>query len=311
MQTVAVLGLGKMGHAIAFRLLNTGHKVVVWNRHSGKAKDLMEKGAVLAESPAAAARVATIVISMLADDTASSAVWLGSAGALNSMQPGSVVIECSTVSSGQLKKIATLAGERNLRFIDCPVTGLPEVASEGKLTLLVGADPSDLEQVRTVLEKISTTIRYFGPVGSGNAYKLLINLMGAVQIAALAEGVALANDLGLDKEAVINAIETSAAASPQVVRHVRKMVERRFDENPSFTTTLRYKDARYALDLAAANGSEMLLGTVAAKWFEEAGFISPGKDEAAVVLAIDSSRKKSENGKRQISRADIKKGPPQ
>lgn len=286
MQTIAVLGLGKMGHAIAFRLLDSGYRVIVWNRSSAKANDLIEKGAVRAETPAAASRDASFVISMVADDVASETAWLATNGALNAMQPGTYAIECSTVSAAQVKKLAARAMEQRIGFIDCPVTGLPEAARLGNLTLLVGADPSDLENTRPVLEKISTVIRHFGAVGAGNGYKLMINLMGAVQLAALAEGVAMADKLGLDKEAVIDAIRTSAAASPQVIRQVRRMVSSNFEEDPAFTTTLRLKDAQYALELAGKVGITTPLGNAAARWFDVAGSTHAGKDEATVVLAM-------------------------
>ncbi|PSL43897.1 3-hydroxyisobutyrate dehydrogenase [Chitinophaga niastensis] len=283
MESIAVLGLGRMGHGIASCLLARGYHVTVWNRSRAKAASLLQAGAVWSDSPAAAAREASVVIAMLADDAASAAVWLGAAGALENMQPGSFVIECSTISAVHVTKLAATAKEHDLIYIDCPVTGLPEAAAAGNLTLLVGADPVDLERIRPVLTSMSAVIRHFGPVGTGTAYKLLINLMGAVQIAALAEGLALAESLGLDRETVITAIENSAAASPQVVRYTRRMAERNFAEQPAFTTSLRHKDAAYGVALATSAGSPALLGEVATSWFAAASVIKPDQDEAAVL----------------------------
>jgi 3-hydroxyisobutyrate dehydrogenase len=283
MKTIAVLGLGRMGQGIALRLIQTGHRVYVWNRSGAKAKALLDAGAIWAESPAAAALDATAIFAMVADDAASEAVWLGKEGALNHMSTGSFVIECSTLSAGHVKKLATAAAQRGLSYIDCPVTGLPESAASGQLTLLVGAKQEDLERVGPLLRSMSGVIRHFGPVGTGTAYKLMINLMGAVQIAALAEGLALAERLGLDREVVIAAVENSAAASPQVVRYVRRMAERTLSDHPAFTLRLRHKDAGYGVSLANSVGSPARLGEVAASWFAIACETDADRDEAAVI----------------------------
>jgi len=223
---------------------------------------------------------------MVTDDTASEAVWLGTEGALYQMSAGSTVIECSTLSAAYVRRLSAAALERKLTYIDCPVTGLPDAATTGQLTLLVGAEQEDLQRTGTILKSISTVIRHFGPVGTGTAYKLMINLMGAIQIAALAEGLAQAECLGLKREVVIAAIENSAAASPQVVRYVRRMAEKKFSDQPAFTLGLRLKDATYGLSLANSVGSPARLGEVAAYWFATAGAVDADRDEATVINAM-------------------------
>lgn len=283
METIAVLGLGRMGHGIANCLVRKGYRVLIWNRNRAKAADLLDAGAIWAESPAAAAREATVVMAMVADDIASEAVWLGNEGALNAMAMGSFVIECSTLSAGYVARLAAAALERGLIYIDCPVTGLPEAAEAGQLTLLVGAEPKDLECIGPILRSMSGAVRHFGPIGTGTAYKLMINLMGAVQIAALAEGLALAERLGLDREVVIAAVENSAAASPQVVRYVRRMAEKNYLDHPVFTLGLRLKDANYGVLLANSAGSPASLGEVAASLFAAAAKAGANRDETAVI----------------------------
>ena len=123
------------------------------------------------------------------------------------------------------------------------------------MTLLVGAEPADLEKARPFLEPLSTTIRHFGAVGTGTVYKLINNLMGAIQIAGIAEGLAIAEQAGLDMKLVLEAIETGVAASPQVIRHSRRMAERNF-AGATFTAALRHKDAAYAVALAESLLSE-------------------------------------------------------
>ena len=192
---------------------------------------------------------ADAVVTMVADDEASRAVWLGKDGAAATMKAGTLAIECSTVSYQHALDLARELRGRGLIYIDSPVTGLPDAAAAGKLTLLVGAEPADLEKARPYLAPLCTTIRHFGAVGSGTVYKLINNLMGAVQIAGLAEGLAIAEQAGLDMKLVLEALATGVAASPQVIRHSKRMVARDFS-GASFTAALRHKDAAYAVALA-------------------------------------------------------------
>src|SRR6202007_1648732 len=172
MTRVAFIGLGRMGHGMAGRYLDAGFTVAVWNRSKAKAEDLIARGAHWATSPEDAAIDADAVVTMVADDEASTRVWLGKDGAAANMKAGTLAIECSTVSYQHALDMARELNSRGLIYIDCPVTGLPEAAAVGKLTLLVGADAADLEKARPFLEPIGSTIRHFGAVGSGTVYKL-------------------------------------------------------------------------------------------------------------------------------------------
>lgn len=283
MNKIAVLGLGRMGTGIALSLLRSGFEITVWNRSKEKAAEVITAGAVWADSPAAAAKNADAVVSMLADDTASQEVWLGADGAMPMMKKGSFVIECSTISLTHAKALSAEAEKTGLVYIDCPVTGVPDMAKKGELTLLVGCSPAHLEQCKLLLQAFSKAILHFGDIGTGTAYKLIINLMGAVQIAALAEGIAMAEKLQLNTETVINAIEHSAAASPQVVRYARRMAEKTFLDDPAFTIGLRHKDADYAVALAESIPHAAKLGTVARDWFSAARKEYNDKDEAYVI----------------------------
>src|SRR5215218_8985976 len=249
MTTVAFIGLGRMGHGMAGRYLDAGFDVAIWNRSKAKAEDLIARGARWAASPADAADGADAVVTMVADDGASRAVWLGQHGAATKMKSGALAIECSTVSYQHALDVSRELRGRGLIYIDCPVTGLPQAAAAGKLTLLVGADATDLDRAKPHLAPIGDVIRHFGAVGSGTVFKLINNLMGAVQIASLAEGVAIAEQAGLDMNLVAEALSTGAVASPQVIRHSKRMVARDFS-GASFTTALRHKDAAYAVRLA-------------------------------------------------------------
>jgi 3-hydroxyisobutyrate dehydrogenase len=286
MAQVAFIGLGRMGHGMAGRYLDNGFTVAVWNRSKAKAEDLIARGARWAASPADAADGADAIVTMVADDGASRAVWLGNDGAAATAKPGALAIECSTVSYKHALDLARELRGRGLVYIDSPVTGLPDAAAAGKLTLLVGAEAADLEQARPCLAPLATTIRHFGAVGSGTVYKLINNLMGAIQIAGIAEGLAIAEQAGLDMKLVLEAIETGVAASPQVVRHSKRMAARNF-AGANFTAALRHKDAAYAVALAESLLSDTpLMGRAAVQSYERAKAHAPDDDEGKMIEIV-------------------------
>src|SRR5207244_11890865 len=132
----------------------------------------------------------------VADAATSRRVCLARDGAAAPMKAGTIAIECSTVSYNHALDLARQLRRRGLVYIDSPVTGLPDAAASGNLTLLVGAEPADLEKARPYLAPLCATIRHFGGVGSGTVYKLINNLMGAIQIAGIADGLAIAGQAG-------------------------------------------------------------------------------------------------------------------
>ncbi|SDK37422.1 MULTISPECIES: NAD(P)-dependent oxidoreductase [Bradyrhizobium] len=289
MSKVAFIGLGRMGHGMAGRYLDAGFDVAVWNRSKAKADDLIARGARFARSPADAAGGADAVVTMVADDEASRSVWLGNDGAAANMKPGSFAIECSTVSHQHALDMARELRGRGLVYIDCPVTGLPEAAAAGKLTLLVGADAADLEKARIYLAPLSTTVRHFGAVGSGTVFKLINNLIGAVQIASLAEGVAIAEQAGLDMKLVAEALATGAVASPQVIRHSRRMIARDFS-GASFTAALRHKDAAYAVALAESLLPGVPVSRAALAAYDRAKAHAPDEDEGSMIAIVSQPK---------------------
>src|SRR6478736_7113095 len=162
MTRVAFIGLGRMGHGMAGRYLDGGFTVTLWNRSKAKAEDLIARGALWATSPEDAAIDADAVVTMVADDEASRAVWLTRDGAAATMKAGTLAIECSTVSYRHALDMARELRSRGLVYIDCPVTGLPEAAASGKLTLLVGAESADLDRAKPYLAPIGNNVRHFG-----------------------------------------------------------------------------------------------------------------------------------------------------
>ncbi len=268
MRRIAFLGLGNMGVGMAGRLVAAGHAVTVYNRTPGRDAQLRRQGGRGAASPRAAAEGAEVVFSMVGDDAASRHMWLGRDGALAARTaPRAFAVECSTISHRWLALLAGRARAKGFRFVDCPVTGLPDAAAAGRLTLFLGADPADAAAPQPVFDAISTETIRFGPVGAGNAYKLIVNLMGSIQIAALAEGLVVAERAGLDLEQVVQALSRGGSASPQVVRNGPLMLRRDHSRDVVFSGRWRLKDTAYGLAHARAMGVASAMGAGAAAAF--------------------------------------------
>ena len=283
MAKTAFLGLGKMGSGMAGCLLAAGHEVRVWNRSAERAAPLAAEGATVAASPAEAAAGADAVFSMVADDHASERMWLADDGALSTLEPGALAIECSTISHEHVGRLAEAAAARGGAYLDCPVNGPPSAAASGDLILLVGAAQEDLERARPLLETVSASILHFGAVGTGTAFKLINNLLGAVHIASIAEAAHLARKLKLDTETLIAAVETGPCASPHVKRMIRPMAEGRLADQFGLAIGLREKDSRYCLGMAQAFQTGLSVGEAAYAWYRLAAERLADQDDSAML----------------------------
>jgi 3-hydroxyisobutyrate dehydrogenase-like beta-hydroxyacid dehydrogenase len=161
------------------------------------------------------------------------------------------------------------------------------MAAEGKLTLLVGASQDALTKARPLLAAIGSNIIHFGAVGTGTAFKLINNLLGAVHIASLAEAIGLAGRAGLDRAALIDAISSGPCSSPHVKRLVAPMVERRLSDVPGLSIGLREKDARYALQMARSLDFAMPVGTPAHAWYALANVELAAEDDSALFRVVE------------------------
>jgi 3-hydroxyisobutyrate dehydrogenase len=283
MQTVALLGLGVMGSGMAQNLLKAGFSLTVYNRTPAKAEPLAAKGARVAETPKGAVSTAQVILSMVGDDTASRAMWLGENGALAGAKPDTVLVECSTLSLDWVRELAGHAASHNLAFLDSPVTGSKDAAEAGELRLLVGGDAAVLERVRPVLEAVSRRIDLFGPTGSGALIKLINNLMGGVQAVVLAEGLALAERAGLDMEQVVSFIINGAPGSPIVKGKAGRMAARDYADT-QFALKWMHKDTTYALRAADEFGVPMPTVAVAHEVYRMARNLGLGEADFAAVI---------------------------
>lgn len=289
MEQVALMGLGVMGLGMGKNLLKAGFPLTVYNRTRERAAALEALGARVAASPREAAQGARVVISIVADDAASRAVWLGEQGALAGTESGSVLIECGTLSPGWIRELAAAARGRGCGALDAPVTGSKEQAEAGKVLFLVGGEKGDLEKARPVLAAMSRGVEHLGPSGSGVTMKLLNNLICGVQIAVMAEAVALIERTGMDRDKVLSLLYAGAPGSPIIKTIGPRMAERNYEVN--FFLRLMEKDMRYALALGAEHAVKMETVAAARRQFHaavESGFGE--KDMSAVVEPLRAAR---------------------
>ncbi len=237
-----------MGSGMACRLAGAGFAVTVYNRTPARAEAAVSAGARLAATPREAAAGADVVISMVADDAASRAVWMGHDGALAGARPETVAIECSTVSLAWTHELAAAAR----LFLDAPVTGSKPQAESGELLFLVGGEASTLDSVRDVLAPMSRGVAHLGPTGSGVLMKLINNFVCGVQAASLAEAFAMIHQCGLNAAQALDVLSSGAPGSP-LVRTLRIRMEQR-DYRTNFSARLMAKDLTYAVEEARRAG---------------------------------------------------------
>jgi 3-hydroxyisobutyrate dehydrogenase len=289
---IAYLGAGNMAQGMIRRLLGAGFDVTVWNRTPEKVVPLEASGARRAATPRAAAEGATIVMASVIDDQASRTVWLGPDGALEAGGPiARIAVEHSTLSHDWVMELSGLVRQRGWRYVDCPVAGRPNMSAAGELVVFAGADPRDLDEIRPVLKPMSKEIFHFGPPGSGTAFKLIYNLMGATQVVALAEGLVAAEAVGIDLRTAARAFSTGATGSPHVVRHAVFMAEGKHEDPPAFTGRGRLKDSLYGVQIANKHGIDVRIGQSTAAVFQE--MVDGGLAAAADSRVIDVIRRRS------------------
>jgi len=282
MRAVTLLGLGTMGNGMANQLLAAGFPLTVWNRSPGKARALEVAGARVADTPRSAAAAADVVISMVADDAASRAVWLGESGALAGARVGTLLIESTTASPGWIQELGGAARERGCALIDAPVTGSRAEAESGRLLFLAGGDPGVIEQVSDVLGAMGRGVLQLGPLGSGAFVKLVNNFMCGVQVAALAEAMTLIEASGLDRGRALSVLLEGAPGSPLVRGVASRMLEP--SDQVNFAVDLMSKDLTYAMAVAKTHQVDLATARAALDLFHAAGELGLGRRDIADVV---------------------------
>jgi len=200
-KNITVLGAGAMGSRVARRLLEVGYSVSVYNRSEGRARALVEAGAIYYATPVQAVASADIVISMLTDDSAARTVWLDKKiGAMQGMKSGAIAIESSTLSIECITTLSAAFAQQGIGFLDAPVVGSRPQAESGALIFLVGGSEATLARVEPVLSFLSSAVYHVGGNGTGAIMKLAVNVFFGIQVAAFGEVTGWLKKSGIEQQ---------------------------------------------------------------------------------------------------------------
>jgi 3-hydroxyisobutyrate dehydrogenase len=288
-RTVAVLGTGIMGDAIARRLLGAGFRVRAWNRTREKAEPLADRGALVAWSASGAAAESGIVITLLADGDAVLEVMEGT---INSMERDAIWLQMSTIGIPATERCVRLAQRAGIAFVDAPVSGTKKPAEEGKLVVLASGHFGAIHRCDAVFDVIAQTVHKLGPAGAGTRMKLVVNAWLLGMMGALAEAIALAEATGADALRFLDVIEGGPIGPAYARLKGAMMVEGKYPT--SFPLELAAKDA--ALVVEAAHRAGLPLPVVeAVRATLEAGDRSGRADDdmAAIVEAVRAGRRQT------------------
>lgn len=254
--TVAVIGTGRMGAAMATTISRAGFDVRVWNRDRSKAEGVAEAiGATVARSAAEAAK-AEVVISSLADDAALERVFLGPDSVVEGIGAGSVAVDTSTVDPRTVERVGAAVDAAGAGFLDGPVSGSVSTVEAGALTIMVGGDADLLEGARPVLDALASRVIHVGGRGAGAATKLAVNDLVHGLNVALSEALVLAERAGVDREIAYEVFASGAAAAP-FVQYKRDAYEHPDAASVAFSLDLVAKDLELITGLGERVGAPM------------------------------------------------------
>jgi len=276
---IAVLGMGRMGRAVAGRLLGGGHSVVVWNRSKGRADDVVAAGAREAGSVVDAVDGAEIVVTSLTNDDAVRDVALGDQGVRAAIRPDAVYADASTVSPDMSEQLAASFPQ----FVAMPILGAPAAVEAGKATYLAGGDPAVVARLEPMLVTLSDTVRRYDTAAKAGSAKLASNLMLLAAVAGLAEAMAVARSGGLTDDQLRELLGQSAMLAPGLKNRFEGVLTG--DIDPWWSTALGAKDAGLAVEAAKAAGVDLPLARLLEELYRDAAGAGGGDDDIVAVAA--------------------------
>lgn len=258
--TVAVVGTGRMGTAMAGTLSRAGFPIVLYNRTPESAEAAAEStGGRVAESARAAAAEADVVVSSLADDAAVTAVYSGPDGIAAGLREGAVAVDTSTIDPGTIRSLQPLVEARNASLLDAPVSGSVSLVDQGKLTIMVGGEQAAVEAARPVFDALAAQTFHLGDLGAGTTVKLAVNALVHAINTALCEALVLAEKAGVDRARVYEVFMAGAGGAPFV--HYKQAAFLHPEDSPvAFSLDLVAKDLDLILGLADRVGAPMRQG---------------------------------------------------
>jgi 3-hydroxyisobutyrate dehydrogenase len=290
---IGVCGTGRMGAAIAQRLIAVGHEVGVWNRDTKKTKPLTDAGAKLYASPAELAGGCEAVVVMLLNDAATEAVYRGPNGLLKAELAGKLIIDMSTVRPDTMISVGSAVTQKSAGFVECPVGGSTVPAKEGKLFGLLGGPDADVARAMPLLEQMCRRIEHVGGLGAGATMKLAVNLPLLVYWQALGESLTICKPLNLPAERLIDILSDTAGA-PAAMKGRGAVIAKVLGGAPlgetAFGISAAKKDLATAVQFAASIHAELPVAASALACFEEAEAAGLGDADATTVSVRWSQR---------------------
>lgn len=252
-----MIGVGRMGGAMSSVLSAAGYDLILFNRDISKAEAVAYKtGATVAWTPAEVATKADILITSLADDAAVIAVYEGGEGIVSGIGPGKIAVDTSTIDPETVRRVGAAIDDTGAGFLDCPVSGSVATVEAGALTIMAGGDADLLDQVRSVLEPLSSRVIHVGERGAGAATKLAVNGLVHGLNFALAEALVLAEKAGVDRSTAYEVFVSGAGGAP-FVQYKRAAYEHPEDAQVAFSLDLVAKDLELITGLGEKVGAPM------------------------------------------------------
>jgi 3-hydroxyisobutyrate dehydrogenase len=298
---IGVAGLGRMGSAIAARLIDVGHEVTVWNRTADKVKPLAAAGAKSASSPAQLASAVEAIVTILTNREAIAAVYEGPAGLLAGDVKAKLVVEMSTVQPETEAALADKVRAKGAAFVECPVGGTVGPAREGKLLGVAGGTAEDFARARPLLAQMCRRVEHVGPVGAGSSMKLALNLPLMVYYQAMGEAYVLCRHLGLDPKWLMEFMSDTSGGPNVLKARAPKIAEALAGGDggpPAFDVDSIRKDLATMVAEGKTRGASLPLAERTLAIYDEAARDGWGKRDGASLPAYWPTRSSRPGEKR-------------
>ncbi len=288
---IGFIGLGIMGSAMARHLREGGYDVTVCNRTAEKTLPFKKLGCGVAKTPKELAAMTDVCIVMVTNPAAIDDVLEGKDGWLSGGVKGKLLINMSTVSVLYTNKLAALCKSQGIRFLDCPVSGSKVQVEAGQIVILAGGEKEEVDRATPIFLKMGRAVVYAGPVGSGSALKLCMNLIIAQMTSAVAESATLARALGIDPALIFETIHNYPAIDCPYFRIKEKNI---LSGNfaPAFSLANILKDVRFMLEEASSRGQQLPV-TFAVKQLMEQSLADGNAEKDLSVITETLSKMKS------------------
>jgi 2-hydroxy-3-oxopropionate reductase len=287
---VGFIGLGIMGRPMAKNLLTKGFSLAVYNRSRAAVDELSGLGARACQSSREVAEHAEIILTCLPDSPDVEQVVLGPNGVLEGAQPGSIISDMSTIAPQVSVRLAAEAAKKGVQMLDAPISGGDTAAIAGTLSIMVGGEKEAFERCLEVFQAMGRTIVHVGAIGAGGYTKLANQIMVALQLEAMAEGLVLGAKAGVDPSLMVQAIGAGLARCGVLEVRAPRVLDGIFD--PGFMIRLHLKDLRLALEAGHALGVPLPVTAVVREMYNALQVAGKGdRDHSAIILLLEDLAK--------------------